>query len=116
MANFEAQSNDSVQQCTSGLFESSLDPPDGSFDYIVGGSGGCWTEYYTESSSGGFEVSRTSREFLHAHGESPSGPDATVGADTNYTTYTNLNTTTTITTKSTATFSHFHAAICNYPI
>ena len=56
------------------------DPTDGSFDYFACGGSDHWAEHNSESSSDGIEVRRTSRKFLHAHGESPSATGAATGA------------------------------------
>ena len=56
------------------------DPQDGSFDYFACGGSGHWAEYSSEPSSDGIEVCGTSRKLLHAYGESPSAPDAAIGA------------------------------------
>ena len=59
------------------------DPQDGSFDYFACGGSGHWAEYSSEPSSDGIEVRGTSRKLLHAYGESPSAPDAAIGAANN---------------------------------
>ena len=50
------------------------------FDYFACSGGGHGAKHFSESSSDGFEVRGASRKLLHAHGQSPSAPNAAIGA------------------------------------